>query len=75
MNALVHILSTLVLRRYNPGLVTAVVVFLPLSMLTLWQIQATGEGALLYHAVGLAVAVAIHGAILALVRIRLAQKG
>jgi hypothetical protein len=63
VNAVTHIVAAAVLRRYNPGLVSAVVLFLPLSLLTLWVLaQTPGVGAL-DHVIGAAVAVLIHVAI------------
>jgi hypothetical protein len=63
VNAVTHIVAAAVLRRYNPGLVTAAALFLPLSLLTLWVLaQTSGVGAL-DHVIGLAVAVLIHVAI------------
>jgi hypothetical protein len=72
VNALAHIAAGVVLRRFNPGLVTAVVLFLPggiWGLLALRQAGATAAD----HAIGLAVAVAIHLAIVAFAnRFRLA---
>ncbi len=72
VNALVHIVHAVVLRRYNPGLATAVLVFVPLGGTTLWLIQHAGAGSLAHHAAGLAIAVALHAAILAHAMRRLA---
>ena len=63
VNAVTHMGAAAVLRRYNPGLVSAVVLFLPLTLSTLWVMaQTPGVGAL-NHVTGLAVAVLIHVAI------------
>jgi hypothetical protein len=63
INAVVHMVAAAVLRAYNPGLVSAVVLFLPLSLATLWVlVQTPGVGAL-DHVIGLAIAVLIHVAI------------
>jgi hypothetical protein len=63
VNAVTHIVAAVVLRRYNPGFVTAAVLFLPLSLSTLWVLaQSFGVGAL-DQVIGLAVAVLIHVAI------------
>ncbi|MBM3808877.1 MAG: HXXEE domain-containing protein [Acidimicrobiia bacterium] len=64
VNALVHIVHAVIFKRYNPGLVTAVVVFLPLGSITLHLINQTGGGAVSSHILGLVVAVGIHAAIL-----------
>lgn len=60
VNALVHIVPALVTRRSNPGLTTAVVLFLPLGGVALWLVTATGQAGLGYHLLGLGVAVAVH---------------
>lgn len=63
VNAVVHIVHAIVFRRYNPGLFTAVVVFLPLGVFTLNAIDRAGGGSVTSHVVGIVVAVAIHAAI------------
>lgn len=73
VNAFVHVMPAIVQRRYNPGLVTAVVVFVPLGHHTLMRVQHEGGGALSFHALGLAAAVLIHAAILVHVRLTLAR--
>lgn len=73
LNALVHIVHSIIFRCYNPGLATAVSVFLPLGGVTLWLLQRSGAGALRYHVVGLVSAVLIHAAILVHVQARLAK--
>ncbi|HKM63175.1 MAG TPA: HXXEE domain-containing protein [Acidisphaera sp.] len=60
VNAVAHIGSMARQPGYNPGLATGVVVFLPLSLVTLWSIPA-GVPA---HVVGLAVSLAFHAAII-----------
>lgn len=65
VNALVHVVPALATRRYNPGLVTAIVLFLPLGGAAAWLVTATGRAGLAYHLLGLAVAVALHLAIVA----------
>jgi hypothetical protein len=71
VNAGVHIAHAVLFRRYNPGLITAVVVFVPLGLGTLSLIHGAGGGLWMGHAAGLAVAVALHAAILLHVRRRL----
>lgn len=66
VNGAVHVAQALTLRRPNPGLVTASLLFLPLGAYALTRIPATEAE----HALGLAVAALIHGAIIAHVRRR-----
>ena len=71
VNAVVHIVHGMIFRRYNPGLFTALVVFLPLGAVTLVLIDRAGGGSITSHSVGLITAVAIHAAILLHVRRKL----
>jgi len=61
-NGIVHVAAGIALRKYNPGLVTAVVLFLPLGALQFaWLADATGA----QHVVCLAIVVAVHAMIVA----------
>ena len=71
VNAFVHIVHALIFRRYNPGLATALVIFLPLGGTTLWLIEKSGQATALEQGVSLLLAIAIHAAILIHVRRRL----
>ncbi|MDE3155320.1 MAG: HXXEE domain-containing protein [Acidobacteriota bacterium] len=68
VNAVVHVLPALILRRYNPGLVTALVLFFPFGGFALRQVQQAGGGAAPDQALGLGLAIAIHAAIMLHVR-------
>lgn len=59
VNALAHIGPAIRFRGYNPGLVTGIVLFIPLSAVTLALTPAT----LMQHGIGLAVSVLLHVAI------------
>jgi Protein of unknown function with HXXEE motif len=72
VNALVHIVHAILFRCYNPGLITAVVIFLPLGGTTLLLVHKAGGGSALSQAVGVITAVAIHAAILVHVQRKLA---
>ncbi|WP_299820430.1 HXXEE domain-containing protein [uncultured Roseibium sp.] len=61
INALVHIAAAIRTRQGNPGLVTAIVLFLPLSA---W-ILAAQPASLVQHLTGAALILALHGAIAA----------
>lgn len=72
LNAVVHVVGAVALRRYNPGLVTAVLLFIPLGVLALIRVSsASGLGAT-GQVIGVVVAVLGHAAILVEVRRRLA---
>lgn len=68
VNTFVHVVHAIIFRRYNPGLVTALLFFLPLGSVTYWLLLESGAGTVFYQAAGLIIAVAIHAAILLHVR-------
>jgi Protein of unknown function with HXXEE motif len=72
VNALVHILHALIFWRYNPGLVTALAIFLPLGGATLYLIHDSQSAGRTHHVWSLISAVAIHAAILIHVQRKLA---
>jgi hypothetical protein len=59
VNALAHVAAAVALRGYNPGLVSAVALLLPAAAIAFAVVPA----APIHHAVGLAVALALHAAI------------
>jgi Protein of unknown function with HXXEE motif len=65
-------LATIILRAYNPGLWTAILLFLPLGAWSLYVLTSAGAG-LGEHVLGLIVAVTIHVMILAHVRRRVSR--
>ena len=64
VNAVAHVGQAMLLRRYNPGLVTAMAVFLPVGGYTLHRFDAAGAGGFVWQIVGIGSAVAIHLAII-----------
>ncbi|MGH9607136.1 MAG: HXXEE domain-containing protein [Terracidiphilus sp.] len=64
VNAAIHIVHGLIFRRYNPGLATAVLLFVPLGAWCMVAIQHAGGGTAWMHAIGAAAAVGIHAAII-----------
>lgn len=71
VNAVVHVVHGVIFRCYNPGLLTAVAVFMPLGTVALILIDRADGVGISSHAVGLFSAVAIHAAILFRVRRKL----
>jgi hypothetical protein len=65
LNAAIHIAQAIAGRGYNPGLVTAIVFFLPAGAYCLRAVEEGGFGTLLMHAIGAAVAIGVHAAIAA----------
>jgi hypothetical protein len=63
VNGAIHVIHAVITRGYNPGLGTAIVLFLPLGGYTISSIQQAGGGTAMMHTVGAATAIAIHAAI------------
>ncbi|MGB6973091.1 MAG: HXXEE domain-containing protein [Terracidiphilus sp.] len=64
VNGAIHIAHGLILRSYNPGLVTSVVLFVPLGVWCMVAIQHAGGGTAWMHVLGAVVGVGIHAAII-----------
>ncbi|TPM31813.1 HXXEE domain-containing protein [Mesorhizobium sp. B2-3-4] len=62
INALVHIGQAIRMRSYNPGLVTAIILFVPVSIWSIWALSGSGTR---FHVLGVAVGLVIHGLIIA----------
>jgi hypothetical protein len=71
VNAAVHIVAAAVKRQYNPGLGTALALFLPFGAGALW---ASGPFRLA-HGLALLAAILVHAAIALPVRLRIARAG
>jgi hypothetical protein len=71
VNALVHCAQAIRLRCYNPGLITALVLFVPAGGMGLWKVGFAGTVVPAYHILGLGAAVVIHLAIVSHVVMRL----
>lgn len=59
-NALIHLAAAFKNREYNPGVVTAAILFLPLSIATLWMISANPAVTKLQQIFGVAIGLGIH---------------
>lgn len=72
VNSIGHIAQAVFLKKYNPGLVTAVFLFLPLAGFGLFAVTSSESVSLLMQASGLLVAIAVHAAIIVHVKRKLA---
>lgn len=72
LNAFGHIVPAILKRQYNPGLVTSIVVFLPVGLLSTYLVSCAAGCHLQDHLLALGVAIAVHGTIIAHVRRRFA---
>jgi hypothetical protein len=70
VNAIAHIVSMIVLRGYNPGLITALVLFLPVGSWALVAASRAPGVTMSDQIIGLAAAVLIHAAIIVHVKRR-----
>jgi hypothetical protein len=68
VNALVHVGAALVTRRYNPGLATALLLFLPVGGVGLYVVAASAGIGPGFHLLGIGTAVAVHLAIMGYVQ-------
>jgi Protein of unknown function with HXXEE motif len=64
LNGTIHVIQALISRGYNPGLGTAILLFLPLGGYGITAIQQAGGGTFLMHMTGAGAAIAIHVAII-----------
>jgi hypothetical protein len=71
VNALVHVAAAARLRIYNPGLATAVLLFVPLGLAAITLIGREPGVGIVFHLAALAIAVLLHVAIVAWVLFRL----
>jgi len=71
VNGLVHVAQAIRLRSYNPGLVSALVLFLPVSGFALAYVIRSESVTVGYHLLGLGSAILIHIAIIAWVGLNL----
>lgn len=63
VNGVLHAVIGLASRRYNPGLVTAIVLLLPGGIVGTYVLSASGGAGVPYHVLGIAVSLALHVAI------------
>lgn len=63
-NALFHIAAATLQRRYNPGLATALLLFVPLGIAARWVVSTSPGVGPADHVLGLAVATCMHAAII-----------
>jgi hypothetical protein len=66
-NAVVHLVQAVVMRGYNPGLVTAIVLFLPLGIFGSFEVMRTTPVSGMQQVIALLVAIGAHVAIQAYV--------
>jgi len=61
VNGVAHIVAAIAMRRYNPGLITALVLFLPVGGLAWWILQDANPS-VKDHAIGFGISLGIHAA-------------
>ncbi len=60
INGLLHILASIATRRYNPGLITSLILFLPMSIYTIAIINGLPDTTSTYHLLGIGAALVVH---------------
>lgn len=60
VNGLLHIIASVATRRYNPGLITSLILFLPLGLYTVFVINPLPATTSAYHLLGIGAAIVIH---------------
>jgi hypothetical protein len=68
VNAVAHIVAAVLWRTYNPGLWTALAMFVPLGTLALFEVARAPGVERTHHVVGIVVAIGIHAAIVVYTR-------
>ena len=63
-NGIVHIITSIRMRRYNPGLWTSIFVFLPLGIYIIYIINKESGAGWLYNVIFLVVTILLHAMIL-----------
>jgi hypothetical protein len=63
VNWVAHVVAAAKWRQYNPGLWTALTLFVPVGAWALWRVSGEPDVCWVHHVVGLAVGVGIHIAI------------
>jgi hypothetical protein len=71
LNACGHIIPAMIKRQYNPGLITSVVLFLPVGLVSTYFVSRAADSDWQNHLLALGVAIAVHGTIIAHVRRRM----
>jgi hypothetical protein len=71
LNAFGHIIPAIIKRKYNPGLATSLVLFLPVGLMSTMIVSQAAGSDVADHLLALGVAIGVHGVIIAHVRRRL----
>jgi hypothetical protein len=73
LNAFGHIVPAVALRKYNPGLLTSIVLFLPVGLISAYVVSQAAGADVQDHLLALGVAIAVHAVIIVHVRRRIAS--
>jgi hypothetical protein len=73
INGVGHCLMAVAMRRYNPGLVTAILLFIPLGIATLRVMADVHDITPTDHIIGFTVALMVHAGIIGLIVVRKRQ--
>lgn len=73
LNSLGHIVPAIATRKYNPGLATSILLFVPVGLLSACVVSRAADCQVQDHLLALAVAIAVHATIIVHVRRRMAS--
>ena len=59
-NGILHIVLAVIERKYNPGVLTSIILFLPVSSYALYTVSQTADVTMAYHLLGIATAIVVH---------------
>jgi Protein of unknown function with HXXEE motif len=71
LNAFGHIIPSIIKRQHNPGLLTSIIVFLPVGLFSTYVLSRAAGCDLRDHLLALGVAIAVHATIIVHVRRRI----
>lgn len=73
INGVSHCLMAMAMRKYNPGLITSIMLFIPLGVATLWVMAGVDTITPMDHIIGFVVALLVHVGIILLIVTRKQQ--
>jgi Protein of unknown function with HXXEE motif len=73
-NGITHIAASIKMRKYNPGVLTSIFIFLPVGCFGIYLISQTAKVSVLHHAIALGITLLAHAAIIVRVKLNLKKK-
>jgi Protein of unknown function with HXXEE motif len=67
-NGITHIAASIKMKKYNPGVLTSIFIFLPVGFYGIYLISQTAKVSVIHHAIALGITILAHAAIIARVK-------